>query len=76
MEACPAALGRDNAGDEVPDGERCMDKEIRKDLRAFSRKTIIAKAKLVVGEEWATRTVETTSPVGHPRPLALELLAG
>lgn len=42
----------------------------------LQKNTVIAKAKLAVGEEWATRTVETTSPLGDPRPLPLELLAG
>lgn len=41
----------------------------------LQKNTDIAKAKLTVGEEWATRTVETTSSVGDPRPLPLELLA-
>lgn len=32
--------------------------------------------KLAEGEEWVTRTAETTSPVGDPRPLLLALLTG
>lgn len=42
----------------------------------LQKNTVIAKAKLAVGEEWATRTVENTSSVGDTRPLPLELLAG
>lgn len=42
----------------------------------LQKNTVIVKAKLAVGEEWATRTVEIMSPVGDPRPLPLELLAG
>lgn len=46
MEACQAALGRDSAGDEVPDGER---EEITGNPRAFLRKAHGVKAKLAVG---------------------------
>lgn len=67
MEACHAALGRSDAGGRVPDGERCTDEELTKDLRAFPRKHSLCESQVSSREEWEMRTAEITSSVGDPR---------